>query len=90
MKKLLCVLLLLCLLVPAALAEETATLNWEDVVPVLVVVPRKRQRETTRPSVKPDVALIDSSRKQVKVRPSKTQLVATPSRQTKALGVSSE
>ena len=35
MKKLLCVLLLLCLLVPAALAEETATLNWENVVPVL-------------------------------------------------------
>ena len=35
MKKLLCVLLLLCLLVPAALAEETATLNWEKVVPVL-------------------------------------------------------
>ena len=34
MKKFLCVLLMLCLLVPAALAEENA-LNWETVVPVL-------------------------------------------------------
>ena len=35
MKKILCVLLMLCLLAPAALAEGTAVLNWEDVVPVL-------------------------------------------------------
>lgn len=34
MKKFLCALLMLCLLVPAALAEENA-LNWETVVPVL-------------------------------------------------------
>ena len=34
MKKFLCVLLMLCLLVPAALAEETA-LNWENIVPAL-------------------------------------------------------
>ena len=35
MKKILCALLMLCLLVPAALAEEAAVLNWETVVPVL-------------------------------------------------------
>ena len=34
MKKFLCVLLMLCLLLPAALAEETA-LNWENIVPAL-------------------------------------------------------
>lgn len=34
MKKFLCVLLMLCLLVPAALSEEAA-LKWEDVEPVL-------------------------------------------------------
>ena len=34
MKKFLCALLILCLLVPAALAEENA-LNWETVVPIL-------------------------------------------------------
>ena len=34
MKKFLCALLMLCLLVPAALAEENA-LNWETVVPIL-------------------------------------------------------
>ena len=35
MKRILCALLMLCLLVPAALAEETNVLNWETVVPVL-------------------------------------------------------
>ena len=35
MKKILCVVLMLCLLVPAALAEETAVLNWETVAPGL-------------------------------------------------------
>jgi len=35
MKRILCVLLMLCLLAPAALAEEAASLNWETVVPVL-------------------------------------------------------
>ena len=35
MKRILCVLLMLCLLAPAALAEEAASLNWETVEPVL-------------------------------------------------------
>ncbi len=35
MKKFLCVVLMMCLMMTAALAEETATLNWEDFVPVL-------------------------------------------------------
>ena len=35
MKKILCALLTLCLLVPAALADETLTMNWETVVPTL-------------------------------------------------------
>ena len=35
MKKILFVFLMLCLLVPAALAEENVALNWEDIVPVL-------------------------------------------------------
>lgn len=35
MKKILCVLLLLCMISTVALAEEATVLNWEDVVPVL-------------------------------------------------------
>ncbi len=35
MKRILCVLMLLCLLVPVSLAEGTTALNWEDVAPVL-------------------------------------------------------
>jgi len=35
MKRILCVLLMLCLLAPAALAAETVALNWEDTVPAL-------------------------------------------------------
>lgn len=35
MKKILCVLMMLCLMMSVALGEETATLNWEDMVPVL-------------------------------------------------------
>lgn len=35
MKKILCVVLILCLMLTAALAEEAVALNWEDVVPIL-------------------------------------------------------
>ena len=35
MKRILCALLMLCLLVPVALAEEANVLTWETVVPVL-------------------------------------------------------
>ncbi len=35
MKKFLCVVLMLCLMMTAALAEEAVALNWEDFVPVL-------------------------------------------------------
>ncbi|MBR2823216.1 MAG: hypothetical protein IKE24_06005 [Clostridia bacterium] len=35
MKRFLCVLVMLCLLVPAALAEETVALTWDDFAPVL-------------------------------------------------------
>ncbi len=35
MKKLLCVVMVLCLMMAAALAEETPALNWEDFEPIL-------------------------------------------------------
>ena len=35
MKKILCVVLMICMMMGAALAEETPALNWEDVVPVI-------------------------------------------------------
>ena len=35
MKKILCVVLMLCLLMTAALAEEVPSLNWEAVEPIL-------------------------------------------------------